>query len=798
MKTENFFDSQIKFSYAKFAATTNKCDPSDVIDLKNLNFKAYQKRVGNLILEIIYENSNKKITLPQFIKDSWATNQYPIGGFIVSVEGTENNSIDLQEGQSPPFLLSNTSFNEDLFQLKNIPMPDELEISEIKSLDDYLHGSSIGKSEINFAFDETSSLHKIEEYPQIMVKPPIEERKKEENEHEIQTRRNQKKRRTQKEEEWLSKNVIKEASNSEISDSNNFSNKDESFLPISNANKQNIEIKSITGIKSHIKKNSYSESSDFECQKNSFFNQLVKKTEEEEKISDKTVEKKNLDESSDNPIKVEESLEIMPEPQEKHPWFTLSIIGQEKKFKDLFISFSTTGELVSLASLQILFEKTLKALKIEPFDHYREIFKSIYEDAYTKKPNKSALTKAGASNIKLNFQEFTKIMDMWGEKYQQEQKTVLGSVIRTSSHLNTLQNTYNHLEPLANIIDFTVIKLKECINDYVHMQKSVKIAEDVQKKNLENIFLFYGKIQKIQGSEPTFEALELSNTAWNLGKFLKFCSDFKIIAVKNAKQRAATKETLTLIFKKTANYTRIMFFPQFIAALDRIAEILYSLELDKILDSNFALKPLSVKRDLLYSLLEISNFAKIQMKKKPFGTGFSPDKFSRIPKSDPSHKYKFNPNSQVLKNIENWKKVRREPQIIEEPIVNKFKILSPQPVLKKNLRFGQEGGYSRKAKVGYEGILKYDSQVNFDGGLQSVVKSRSPEVVSNKMTIKSLYNLNYEDLDDEFELRGLIGNESDEFVDKIYNVDHRLGRILKMQDDRLARSQKVLEKNKYR
>ena len=783
---------QVKFALGRFGERVNKNDPSDVFDAKNLNFKAYQRRVGNLILELIYEKLNKRTSIAEFFKESWAKSEYKVVVAPEPLLETENNSFDSKGDSSPPFLLSNASFNEDHSQFNNFPNID-LEISEIK--DTFIQPSSLGRTAL-YNENEVSgkSSFKLESIPQIHINSPKNEMT-EENERE-QLGLALKNRQSTQKLNWLNENVIKEASNSENSESNAHEDLGMSFTGLDSEFGRPNDIPSIAGIGSHINTRLDSASSDQDCNQ-LILNHLVLKSNELTKLNEDPLNA-NHEETTEQEIRVEEQYSASSQLPTKNPWFSVTILGQETHFRNLFKSFCPSGELINLMSLPALFKETLKSLKIFPYEHSQDSFKAIYEDVYSGKFLKNSSFKHRVQNVKVSFNEFIEIMNLWGKKYQEEQQTLLGSVIQTADVFMSLQKNYSDIELVSNLLEKAVGRLKEAISDFVLIKKSEKIAKDSQKKNLEGIFLFYGKIQKIQGFEPTFEAMEVSNTAWNLGKFLKFCSDFKISGNKSISKRETSKEKLISIFKKTASFARIMFFPEFIGALDRVAEILYSVEFNKLLDSNFAYRSLDEKRELLYQFLEISSFAKIQEKKKPFGSGFSPEKFSRIPKSDPSHKYKFNLNSKISKNLENWKKEKKEFQVPQEALEKKAKVLSPQPIMNKNFKLLLDVGYSDRAKAGFFKGTKSNSVIKFNEEPQPIPKSVSPRILTEKMTIRSLYSLNYKDIDDECSLKDLISDEDNEFIDKLYNIDPKLEGILKMQNTRLARSQKVLEKNKYR
>ena len=66
------------------------------------------------------------------------------------------------------------------------------------------------------------------------------------------------------------------------------------------------------------------------------------------------------------------------------------------------------------------------------------------------------------------------------------------------------------------------------------------------------------------------------------------------------------------------------------------------------------------------------------------------------------------------------------------------------------------------------------------------------------ITIQALNNMRYHEFDDELTVRDLIMDDDDEFFDRLYGIEPKLQGIMKMHDEKLARAQKVVEKNKFR
>ena len=64
------------------------------------------------------------------------------------------------------------------------------------------------------------------------------------------------------------------------------------------------------------------------------------------------------------------------------------------------------------------------------------------------------------------------------------------------------------------------------------------------------------------------------------------------------------------------------------------------------------------------------------------------------------------------------------------------------------------------------------------------------------ITIKNINNMAYKDFDEENAIKDLISEESDDYFDRLYGIEPKLQGIMKMHDDKLAKGQRVIEKNR--
>ena len=802
----------------------NKNDKQDQIQITNITFSTFQRRVANLVIEEIFIKEKPSCSLSQFITQAWHStkpkNPAPIK--------TSKNLELIHADDSPPFILSNMSIAEDFFKGKAQPASHDLDLSEIRVSDCLNPSASIPNTSPNHLMQEL-----IQNSSETGGLPIIQVTRPDDFHINFPTNMRKNERKLTGPGHKLSNLVINEANESERSESNqdcasptlSFTGTGSALRPFS------PNMISITGLGSYIRKTSESESSDDENQRSNIFSifntklapRTFEKPKDSQMIESKKLNKKNFTSSSDetagHQLGLDESFEIFKESTEISPWFTLNIASKEWKFKKMFKKFSGKGEIVKLVNLDELFLRVLKKLKIFPYEHYKVIFKNLYQGLY---PGKYLKISKRIIDPRLNFLEFVELMNLWGDKYQKERKTFLGKLIKTADRLRYVLETVGEFEELFDIISFNLFKLNKMITDLVALRKQDEI-EEKYKKSLEEIFLFYAKLQRIQGAEPTFESVEASNSTWNLGKFLKFCSDFELILKKTEGVRATTKENLVCIFKKTAVNTRSMNFKQFLQALDKISEFLYSPDFDRQLLSNFAYKSLDEKRILLFEAMDIVDFQKIKQKIKPFGIGFNPDKKSRIPRTDPSHKYRFQIRPRQKVELENYQSAQK--MLSLSPTLAKQKLFSPQPMKKNNHLFAIEG-YSNKFKSPtrinrFESAqnthdldsagnkLDYSPKPSFMPKHMSLKQfshemnhpllvRKSPEIMTERLTIKSLYHLNYRDIEEDYSLKDLIMNDSYEEFDKIYSLGPALNKIVKIHDNQRARGLKVIKKNKYR
>ncbi len=83
--------------------------------------------------------------------------------------------------------------------------------------------------------------------------------------------------------------------------------------------------------------------------------------------------------------------------------------------------------------------------------------------------------------------------------------------------------------------------------------------QELRKRNLAEIFIFYCKQQYVQSVVYTFERLIHESHVMNLSNFLLFCKHFRITNY-NLK---LTKKALPIFFKKNASNYRELTFEEF-------------------------------------------------------------------------------------------------------------------------------------------------------------------------------------------------------------------------------------------
>ena len=479
-------------------------------------------------------------------------------------------------------------------------------------------------------------------------------------------------------------------------------------------------------------------------------------------------------------------------------WFRNLIIGKEDQIIPYFSSKNENKDYITVNELPQLFDTITCILKIPVQNYHKRIFKEIYQHLYPikiiQKPNKKSTT----IYPKITLENFIELMNIWGEKYTQDEEKIADCITKTIQEYQELNNEYINFPQISDILKNLNISLQLCLTNYIDAHKEQKNLKNKHKKNLEDIFLFYAKVQKIQGTDNTFESMETNNNTWNLGKFLKFCNDFSIIIGKTQEKRALSKEELACIFKKIAIHTRLMNEPHFVESLDRIAEAFYSPDLDKLLNTNFSSLPIAEKRELFYRYLGIDENIEYKNKKKTFGIAFSPEKLSRIPVSGSSHKYEFKLDESSQKRLELWKltRIARSTPALLKPVKESPKISSS--LRKKSPKVLPTSGYALRLKS-----KKNETEVNIEEKYYSpqsityrhTIKEEN-DIKPKVITIKNINNMAYKDFDEENAIKDLISEESDDYFDRLYGIEPKLQGIMKMHDDKLAKGQRVIEKNR--
>ena len=466
----------------------------------------------------------------------------------------------------------------------------------------------------------------------------------------------------------------------------------------------------------------------------------------------------------------------------------------EAKIKEIFTEFDNNKGKIKIAEVAKLFTSITNELKMQVNYYFIADFSRMIENLYAMKLNANPSAKKKSTYYIINFHEFSEVLKAWGQKYNEHHHKVIGKLCKTIKEYERKAHQYKNYPELSDIITLLKSGLESLLSEFLNNNKgeSVSMKKNL-KKNIEDIFLFYGKAQKIQGKLDTFEGLESSNSTWNLGKFLKFCVDFKILQIKPSEERGLTKDQLVIIFKKTATNTRLMTENQLIEALDKISEAYYSVGFDKLYDTTYACLPLNEKRENLYKALGFYKSNDYHSIMKPFTVPHTPKGLIRMPQSELSHKADYKMPESLIKQIEHWKDKKTKISNSISPIVRSTLALTDRK--NQNVRKSTndlpipDNGYSRRLKKS-----KLEARVAEDIIILPQEEDTKSKCFTNVLTIQALNNLDYQDIDDEINLNELISDEKDDYFDKIYGIDEKLQGIMKMHENKIAKGQKVLEK----
>ena len=796
-----------------FSFEVNPNDSKDKINLQSIAFKSFTRRIGNFLLEQIYIKGDYEKSIKDFITDiredeQTAENKQELSDEELGENYPNNEKLEGDEQESEEFVkessIKSKPTKEVVQEKINTRRLQKKEEEEEEEDSEYLEREpSINKKTNKEVIQEKNTIKETKHLDKFEKKNTIDlERKSTDKSPFRKILTKEFTKNSDEETKENEKSIIKKATFSPVLPKKSTKNLAEIGL-VMNAGYNSDE----GSRSSKSDRPGLAEEAIYEMRKNA---EDYEERSGSENGNESNEESKNplfnamsgLNGNSDRFISnllsntSEKSLpRASPIPTSK--WFSEQIRDRESEIESLFAGFSNKSEQITAKQLSDVFSAMIKALDLELTSHHKDIFKAISEKLHPVKIIQKPKKKAKTIYPLISYSDFVDLMNLWGQKYSKDQENIIGHLAKTIKATHVLNYSYSDVPQLSLILTKLESSLQSCLTKHLESLKEDSNPSDKYKKNLEDIFQFYAKVQRIQGTEDTFEAMEASNTAWNLGKFLKFCADFNIVQAKEEIKRALSKEQLTAIFKKTASNTRLMTESQFIEALDKIAEVIYNPELDRLLNTSFAYSGVPEKRELLYKLLGIHSFNKYHQKKKAFGIAFSPEKISRIPISETSHKYIFKINESSQRKLDIWKKtkVSRATPPLLKPVQELIK--NSQSFIRKSAHPLPASGYALRLKAKknqYENKTEDKIEVPEEETikiLENVIQQ--PKV----LTIQALGNLEYKDIDDEFDIKDLISGDRDEYFDKLYEIEPKLQGIMKMHDNKIAQGKKVIEKNKY-
>ena len=793
-----------------FSFEVNPNDSKDKINLRNIAFESYTRRIGNFLLEQIYIKGNYEKSIKDFINDIRDDEQTEENKKEIPDEESEENYSDNERGEG-----DEEESEEPLKESSIMRKPTKKVVQEKKSTSKlkreeeeeedskYLERESSIKKTNTKEVDDKNIIKEVKNLESFKKRNTIDLERKSTDKSPFAKRLT--KQFTKKPDEEIKENeksLLKKSTFSPLLQKNPTNNFAEVGLVMNAGYNSGEDSRSSGSNRPGLAEEAIDEmrnnSEDYGDRTGSENGDEYTKPSKNSLINAMSGLHGNPNRFVSNLLS-NTSEKSLPgaSPIHTSKWFSEQIRDREREIESLFAGFSDKSERITAKQLSDVFSEMIKALDLEVTDHHRDLFKAISEKLHPVKIIQKPKKKSTTIYPKISYSEFVDLMNLWGQKYSKDQVNIIGHLAKTIKSTHELNYLYTDLPQLSLILTKLETSLQSYLTKHLEFQKEDSNPNDKYKKNLEDIFQFYAKVQRIQGTEDTFEAMEASNTVWNLGKFLKFCADFNIVQAKEETKRALSKEQLTVIFKKTASNTRLMTEPQFIEALDKIAEVIYNPELDRLLNTSFAYSAVPEKRELLYKLLGIHSFNKYHQKKKAFGIAFSPEKHSRIPVSETSHKYTFKINESGQKKLDIWKKTKgsRSTPPLLKPV---------QELVKNSQSFIRKSGQALPAS-GYALRLKAKKNQNESKTEHKVVvpEEETTKIVENVipqpkvLTIQGLGNLDYKDIDDEFDLKDLISGERDEYFDKLYEIEPKLQGIMKMHDNKIAQGKRVLEKNKY-
>lgn len=489
----------------------------------------------------------------------------------------------------------------------------------------------------------------------------------------------------------------------------------------------------------------------------------------------------------------------------KHKWTSQTLETYKTEIEQLFKTFKTNGK-IKAVKLQDLCKSTLSKLNLYLDEEDFQDFRKVLENNFCHPENNSK------KSFKLEFSDLTQALTLWGEKYNESRSTLKGKLQKSVQKYSNLLLQYSDYPKISPILS----KLKQKLQVLIQKFPEHSLKNDMQqviKKNLEEIFLFYAKSQKIQGVKDTFEGMESSNTSWNLGKFLRFCQDFEITGEKTG----IPKDQLVGVFKKVAINVRIMDLDSFFSGLGKIAECFYNPQYDKDHGTDLAMKSVEEKKEMLFKMMDLDKVNSYVKRAKGFNVPHTPKDKVRIPKSHLKKlKFDYQLPESFIKQVESWKNRKFHvhnvsPSVqIQKSGLNAMKhvhlrrssgeLQSPrQGYAKKMKRKGQHSQLNplsiQKKELFSDDEQEGDEQEDEDEAQEKTGKIRLGESMGAVVKIQDLSKMDFEDFD-ESDIRDFITDEQDDYFDKIYKIEPRLQGILKMHQDKVAKGIKVIGKSK--
>jgi hypothetical protein len=275
------------------------------------------------------------------------------------------------------------------------------------------------------------------------------------------------------------------------------------------------------------KKSSRSSSSDNENQeKSSVFlsglnlaKKAIDEIREEKKAKKKSSDSESSSKSKPEPSSlVQQHLLSLGRSETKPGWFNNMILHKEPHFSSIFSRFCSSKPYTTTKELPQLFKVTVEELEVPINGHHEEVFKEIYSTLHPMQVIQKPKSKPKTIYPQIIFPTFVELMNLWGEKYSKEQATVLGQLSKTVKEYQLLIETPNASPVIRSIVENTSKALEKMLVNLVGSHKEELPLKEKFKKNLEDLFQFYAKVQKNQGTEDTFESIEASNTTLILSK----------------------------------------------------------------------------------------------------------------------------------------------------------------------------------------------------------------------------------------------------------------------------------------